>query len=60
MLYATLRIAKIRQHQALEDAARTHPAAGQPDFLVHLGALLITIGRRLQARHQYGTVLHAS
>lgn len=59
-MYATLELAKIRQQQALalaETPPRSNPASGR--LRAALGTLLIRLGQRLQARHQYGTVLHA-
>ncbi|MBC8333434.1 MAG: hypothetical protein H8E28_15745 [Anaerolineae bacterium] len=58
-MYATFEMAKIRQRQTLEAAAQIPPSPAQHDLLSLLGTLLIKAGRRLQARHQYGTVLHA-
>ncbi len=61
MWYATLEIGKVYQRRAIE-AVQTSIACNPSTsdrLLAGLGKLLVVIGRRLQSRQQYGTVLHA-
>jgi len=61
MWYATLEIGKINQRRAI-DAVKA-PIPSNPSTLDRLldgfGKLLVALGKRLQSRQQYGTVLHA-
>jgi len=61
MWYATLEIGKIKSLNAIEAAqtAMASPPTTSDRLLAGFGKLLVTIGKRLQTRQQYGTVLHA-
>jgi hypothetical protein len=61
MWYMTLELAKERKREMIERSQIIHPVRPSllSQILVKLGSLLVKIGKRMQARRHYGTIVHA-